>query len=132
MSHFTKIKTQVRDLEYLKKALTRMGLSFQEGNFTITQYGTTEKAEIKFDEAVGLSCQEDGTFAMVGDFYHSRNTGLRKYYSDNNRFSADIGTNYAIEQSKGALEEQQFFCSDNESAEVGSDGMIRMVYSRYE
>ena len=131
MSHWTKVKTKLRELDYIKKALSRMGLEFQEGNHTIKQYGTSEKAEIKLDDAVGLSRQEDGTWAMVGDFYHSRNQGLRKYYGNNNGFNTDLGTNYAIEQAKGQLEEQQFFCSENEEGKVGSDGMIRMTYSRF-
>jgi len=131
MSHWTKIKTKLRELEYVKKALTRMGLSFQEGNHTISQYGTKEKAEIKLDEAVGLSRQEDGTWAMVGDFYHSRNQSLRKYYGRNDLFNSDLGTSYAIEQATGQLEEQQFFCSENEEGKTGQDGMIRMTFERF-
>ena len=121
----------MRELEYVKKALTRMGLTFTEGDHKITQYGTTEKAQIKLDDAVGLSRQEDGTWAMVGDFYHSRNQNLRKYYGHTEGFNADLGTSYAVEQAKGQLEEQQFYCSENEEAKTGQDGLIRMVFERY-
>ena len=131
MSHWTKVKTKLRELEYLKKSLTRMGIAFQEGNHTIKQYGTTEKAEIKLDDAEGLSRQEDGTWAMVVDFYHSQNSSLRKYYGNNKAFETDLGTAYAVEQAKGQLEDQQFFCSENEQAKVGQDGMIRMVFERF-
>jgi hypothetical protein len=131
MSHWTKVKTKLREIEYIKKALTRMGLAYTEGNHTISQYGTKEKAEIKLDDAVGLSRQEDGTWAMVGDFYHSHNQGLRKYYGRNDLFNTDLGTNYAVEQAKGQLEEQQFFCSENEEAKPGQDGLIRMTFERY-
>jgi hypothetical protein len=57
-----------------------MGLEVQEGNFTIKQYGRSEQAELKVDDAVGLCKQQDGTWSMVGDFYHSHNTKLRQYY----------------------------------------------------
>ena len=133
MSHFTKIKTKLTSTEYIKKALDRMGVSYEEGNFTITQYGKSEKAEIKMDNAVGLSRQKDGTWAMVGDFYHSKSANLRKYYGygNNNRFSSELSTSYAIEQTKSELEAQQFSCTDNAEAAVGKDGLIRMTYESY-
>ena len=132
MSHWTKVKTKIRDLDYLKKGLSRMGLAFQEGNFTITQYGTSHQAQLKLDTAVGLACEADGTWAMVGDFYHSNTASLHKYYRNNQQFDADLSTAYAIEQTKGQLEEQQFFCSENADAEVSkSDGLIHMMYTRY-
>jgi hypothetical protein len=131
MSHFTKVSTKVKDLEYIKKALTRMGLEFKEGEFNISWYGKTEKAEIQIDKAVGLAKQADGTYSMVGDFYHSQNQKLRKYYGNNQGFAADLGTAYAVEQAKGELSQQQFYCSENENADIGSDGMIRMVFNRY-
>ena len=131
MSHFTKISLKIRDQEIVKKALTRMGFEFSEGKHTITQYGKSEKAEIKLDDAVGLSVQKDGTFAMVGDFYHSKNTQLRKYYGKTNNFTADLSTAYAIEEATTRLEEQQFFCTENTEAAVGADGLISMCFESY-
>lgn len=131
MSHFTKIKTKLANKEIIKKALSRIGLKFEEGNFKITQYGKTEKAELKLDKAVGLSLQKDGTWAMVGDFYHAKTQSLNKYYNNTKQFSADVNTAYAIEQSKSTLEDKQFFCSENEEAKIGSDGLIRMVFENY-
>jgi hypothetical protein len=131
ISHWTKVKTKLSNKEYLKKALGRMGLTFEEGNHTITQYGTSEAAQIKLDNAVGFSVQKDGTFAMVGDFYHSNNPKLRKYYSKTNLFNSDLTTAYAVEEATSRLEEQSFFCSENEAAEVSEDGLIRMVFNRY-
>lgn len=108
-----------------------MGYQPQVGDHKITQYDTTEKAEIKIDNAVGLSLQEDGTYSMVGDFYHSRTGGMRKYYGKNNQFTQDLQRDYAIEEAKQNLEEKQFFCTNNEEAEVGEDGMIRMTFESY-
>jgi hypothetical protein len=118
-------------MEHLKKALTRMGLEFTEGNHTITQYGTSEKAEIKLDNAVGFSRQEDGTFAMVGDFWHSKNKDLRKYYGKTKQFDKDISTSYAIEEAKSNMEAQNFFCTGNEAGEVGQDGLITMTFESW-
>lgn len=131
MSHWTKVTTKLRDKEILKKALTRMGLEYKEGEFTITQYGTSSKAEIKLDNAVGLAVQEDGTYSMVGDFYHSHNSKLRKYYGKTNQFAADLSTAYAIEEASTRLEEQQFYCSENAEGQVGEDGLITMVFESW-
>lgn len=131
MSHFTVVKLKLRDKEILKKALERMGLQFQEGDFTITQYGKSSKAEIKMDNAVGLAVQEDGTFAMVGDFYHSKNQKLSKYYGRTQQFASDLSTAYAIEEATTRLEEQQFYCSENSEGEVNEEGMIVMRFTSW-
>jgi len=130
MSHWTKVTTKISDVDALKKALTRMGLEFQEGDFEITQYGTTEKAELRLDDAVGFSKQKDGTFAMVGDFWHSKNPKLKKYYSNTGTFSKEMENAYAIEETILRMEEQQFDCVENMDSQVNSDGVIRMVFER--
>jgi hypothetical protein len=128
MSHWTKVKTKLTNREHLKKALDRMGLDFSEGNHKITQYKTTEKAELKLDNAVGLSQQKDGTWAMVGDFWHSKNPKLKKYYSKTGLFNKELETNYAIEEAISNMEQHNHFCTDNAEAEVGADGVIRMTF----
>jgi len=130
MSHWTKVKTKLTDKELLKKALTRSGFEFQEGNFTVTEYGTSEKAELLLDKSLGLSRQEDGSWAFVGDPYHCRTQGLSKYYRKLEELNNLLSTNYAIEDAREKLEAQQFFCTENEEAVVGEDGMITMTYTR--
>lgn len=131
MSHWTKVKTKISDLEALKKALDRMGIEYNEGTHNIKQYGKSEKAELKLDDAVGFSRQQDGTYSMVGDFYHSRNPKLRKYYGNTQQFTGDIQTAYAVEETVLRMEEQQFHCCENHDAVVGSDGLIHMTFERY-
>ena len=131
MSHWTKVKTKIKDMTALQNALKRMGLEFQVGNFSISQYGTTEKAEVKLDDAVGFSRQKDGTFSMVGDFYHSRNRRLSKYYGNTGKFQSDIGTAYAVEEAILRMEEMQFGCTENPEAKVGQDGLIHMTFERF-
>lgn len=130
MSHWTKIKTKLRDKEMLTKALDRLGFTYQEGSFTVKEYGKSEKAEILLDKSLGLSQQQDGTWAFVGDPYHCRAQNLRKYYGRMDKLTNEVGTAYAIEETTQMLEEQQFFCSENEEAKVGDDGLITMVFSR--
>ena len=130
MSHWTSIKTKIGDLEALKSALDRMGLIFEEGDFTISQYKTKAQAQLRLDTAVGFARQQDGTFAMVGDFYHSSNPLLSKYYSNTKQFQADIATAYGIEEGIARLSEQQFTCIENEEGTVDEDGLIHMTFER--
>ena len=131
MSHWTTVKTKLNSQSVLRKALKRMGFEAQEGDFSITQYGTTETAQLKIDDAVGLSRQKDGTFAMVGDFWHSHNRSLKGYYGRNEKFVKDLSTAYAVEEAFSNLEDQNFFCSENEKGEVGEDGLITLTFERY-
>lgn len=132
MSHWTKVKTKLKSLDLIKKALETMGLSYTEGKHTISQYGTSEKAELKLDNAVGLSEQKDGTYSMVGDFWHaSRGSKLKSYYGNSKKFTAELSTAYAVEEAKESMELQGFFCTDNSEAEVGEDGLIRMTFESF-
>ena len=127
MSHWTKVKTEIKDQALLEKALKQLGWKYETGNFKVTQYGTTEKAEIKFENALGLSRQEDGTWAMVGDPFHCSGP-MRKYYGKGDVFARDLSTAYSVVEAKDKLEDQGFECIENENAVVGPDGKITMTY----
>lgn len=131
MSHWTKVKTKLGNLDHIQKALTRMGYQYELGNFSITEYGTTEKAEIRLDKSLGLSLQEDGTYAFVGDPYHCRTQGLSKYYRQLDKLTGELSTAYAIEEAKYNLEQQNFFCTENAEGKVGEDGLIHMCFESY-
>ena len=131
MSHFTTVRTKLNNQSTLKKALRRMGFESQEGDFAITQYGITERAQLKIDNAVGLAREKDGTYSMVGDFWHSPNSKLKKYYGQNDQFVKDLSAAYAVEKAFFDLEEKNFFCTENDKAEVGEDGFITMTFESY-
>ena len=131
MSHWTTVKTKLNDQSLVRKALKRMGLEAQEGEFTITQYGTSETAQLMVDEAVGLARQKDGTFAMVGDFWHSKDRTAKSYYGRAEKFATDLSTAYAVEEAFTSLQDQNFFCTENEDAEVAEDGLITLSFERY-
>lgn len=129
MSHWTKIKLNLTNQDILQKALTRMGLKVEVGNFTINQYGQSSQATIRVDGAVGLTLEKDGTWSMVGDFYHSGSAKLKSYYGNNAKFQQDLTTAYAVEDIKEKLEglNMNFDITENAEAQIGADGMIRMV-----
>lgn len=80
MSHITRVKTQIRDLEALKEALAELGLTLEIGNVTVADYyGHEERCQARVkigDYFVGFRMTESGTYQMAGDFwgvYKSRN-----------------------------------------------------------
>ena len=128
MSHWTKIKLQLSDQSILEKALTRMGLKVETGKFKVSQYGTTEEVSVRVDNSVGFVKQADGTFSMVGDFYHAKGK-LNGYYGKNDKFQQDLNVAYGIEDAKQKLEDlgMGFEITENEEGVIGKDGMIRML-----
>jgi hypothetical protein len=128
LSHYLTVKVNVTNDRFLKQALAKMGLQFEEGNFRITQYGKTENAEIKFENALGLQKQKDGTWMLVGDPYHCQNKKLRSYYGNQN-FSKDLGIQYTLVETKEKLESMNFECVENSQGTVGKNGKIRMLYN---
>lgn len=131
MSHYTKVKSKVSNLDHIKKALTRLGYKYEVGNFTVTEYGTSEKAEVLLDKSLGLSLQEDGTYAFVGDPYHCRTQNLSRYYGKLDKLESEVSTAYAVEEAIYNLEQHQYFLSENAEAKVGEDGMITLTFDSY-
>jgi hypothetical protein len=73
MSHFTTIKTQIKDIEALRSACNEMGLTLLQ-NTTARGYGSSTrtgdfviKLEGPFDIAVNK--QQDGTFGLTTDWW---------------------------------------------------------------
>lgn len=128
MSHWTKIKLQLTDEAILEKALARMGFKVETGTFKISQYGESGNASIRVDNSVGFQKQSDGTFNMIGDFYHAGGK-LRQYYGKNEQFQQELNVAYGIEDAKQKLDDLGlgFEITENEQGIVGKDGMIRMV-----
>ena len=83
------------------------------------------------DKALGLSLQEDGTYAFVGDPYHASSQKVRKHYGRLENFTKELGVSYAVEETRDQLEQHQFFCTDNAEAKVSDDGLIHMVFESY-
>ena len=129
MSHWTKIKLNINNQDVLAKALKRMGLNVEAGDFTISQYGTSSKANLKVDKAVGFVKGENGCFSMVGDFYHASDSKLKSWYGNNADFTSKLNAAYGIEHAKQQLSELggDWTIEENEDGVIGKDGLIRMV-----
>ena len=131
MSHFVSVKSKVKNPTYLKNALTRLNIPFTEGNFVVESEGKRSKAEISVGKTAGMHREKDGTWSFVGDPYYCESEHVRKYYRKQDKFLVDLSTAYAIEETKGELTLQNFFCTSNEDAKIGADGKIHQVYTRF-
>lgn len=100
------------------------------GTKTITQYGQSDTASIWVDEAIGFKLEKDGTYTMVGDFYHSRGE-FKKYYGQNAKFEQELNCAYAIEDVKAKVDELGFTIDENPDFKIGTDGMIRVQAISY-
>lgn len=74
MSHFTTIKTQIRDAEALRAACAELGLELIPNAEARGYYTQTTKGDfvirLKGPYDVALNRQPDGTFAMTTDWFN--------------------------------------------------------------
>jgi hypothetical protein len=75
MSHVSQVKTQIKDLKFLKEAIKSYGFSYYEGEALISQYNAVNgtKVDLAMDmngnRNLGFNKTEDGTYEFCGDFY---------------------------------------------------------------
>ncbi len=73
MSHFTTIKTQIKDIEALKTACTEMGLPVSENAKARGYYDNHLRAEyviqLKGPYDIAVQKQKDGTFGLTSDLF---------------------------------------------------------------
>lgn len=135
MSHFVRVRSKVKNINFLKKALQRIGLNFVEENFIVNQYNQTEEAQICLDpknKSVGLQLQSDGTWSLVGDPYHAPHSSkIYSYYGKNEKFVKDLQLAYLVEESNDKLKQLGFECIENEQLQE-VDGKIISVYESSE
>jgi hypothetical protein len=133
MSHWVSIKLQLNDKDILVQALTRMGFEVEEGNFTISEYGKSAQADVRIDPSLGFSMQADGTYNIVGDFYHCKTEKARSFYQKEELFQQQLNVAYAIEDTTAKLQNLNmgFEITENIEGVVGADGMIRLVAVSY-
>ena len=73
MSHFTEIKTQIKDIEALRLAVQEMGLTLLQNADARGYYENTTKGEyvvrLKDPYDIAVNKQPDGTFGLTADLW---------------------------------------------------------------
>ena len=122
MSHFTKVRTQLQDLETLKRALVDLGYNVSEG--TVRGYaGQTVVAPIvvKLDTGLDIGFRQDGkNVQMVADFWGHK--------MDREKFVAQITQRYAYLTVLDQATKQGWQIMADE---VQQDGSVRLVMQRW-
>ena len=76
MSHFTEIKTQIKDIEALRSACHELGLTLLQHTEASGYYENKTKGDyvvqLKGPYDIALNKQEDGTFGLTADLWQGR------------------------------------------------------------
>ena len=123
MSHFTKIKVQIKNTEILHQVLQELGYEV-ECNTTVRGYqGNTTQAEyvIRQKNGYDLGFRRDGeNYEIVADFWGAR--------INQKEFVNSITQKYAHKTLMSTVQEQGF---NVEEEEVLEDGTVRVVVGRW-
>jgi len=122
MSHFTRVRTQLRNIDTVKQALEDLGYTVAEGKVRGYQ-GQLENADLVVNVGTNydIGFRRDGeNVTMVADFW-----GLR---INKDQFLKQVSQRYAY---LTVLDQAQSQGWQNVAEEVQADGSIRLVMQRW-
>lgn len=128
MSHFSTVKTELRDRDALRAALGDMGYDPREGQLSVRGYrGQSETAELAIAQPdgtdVGFRLNADtGCYELVADLQ------LWKQPVPVERFLAQLNQRYALRSILAATAEEGFQVSEQTNS---ADGSIELVVTRW-
>ncbi len=126
MSHFSSIKTQIRNLKSLKASLADLGMEWKEGSFPVRGYqGQTRQAEVvisqenNYDIGFSWNGQE---YELVADLQYWQQPLTV------DRFLQCVTQRYAFHTVIDESSKQGFSVTEQQKNE---DGSIRLVVQRW-
>jgi hypothetical protein len=126
MSHFSHIKTQVRNLPALESALTDLGVSWKAGPQPVRGYqGLVRNAEVVIEQSNGY----DIGFSWNGQEYEL--VADLQYWQQPltvDRFLSQVTQHYALSTVLSATSRQGFQVAERQQ---NQDGSIRLVVQRW-
>ncbi|NDJ15906.1 DUF1257 domain-containing protein [Myxacorys almedinensis] len=126
MSHFSQIKTQIRNLPSLKAALSDLGIDWKVGPCSVRGYrGQTQTAEVVVEQDNGY----DVGFAWNGHEYELvADLQYWKQASSVDRFLSKITQRYAYHTIVNEGSQKGFQVAEQNT---NQDGSIRLVLQRW-
>jgi hypothetical protein len=126
MSHFSNIKTQIRNLDSLKAALTDLGIQWKEGPSSVRGYqGQTRTAEVVVEQGnqydVGFSWNGN-EYELVADLQYWQQPLTVE------GFLRKVTQSYAYRTVVSESSKQGFQVTEQQKNE---DGSIRLVVQRW-
>lgn len=130
MSHFTEVKTKVKNIETIKKALKDLNYSFEYSSDLVSVrgfYGEKIPAEFKIstgtDYDLGLRKTASGDYEFVADFEM-----LKAHKVDFETIQSKIQQTYSMIEVKAILEEQGYELGEQLEDENGN---LQIVVSKW-
>lgn len=126
MSHFSNIKTQIRNLNCLQAALTDLGIDWKSGPVPVRGYqGQTKTAEVVIEQENGY----DIGFSSNGQEYELvADLQFWKQAWSVDRFLSKVTQQYAYQAVMSETSKQGFQVAEQQKNE---DGSIRLVVQRW-
>jgi hypothetical protein len=126
MSHFSQIKTQIRDLSSLQTALTDLGIAWKSGPQTVRGYqGQTYNAEVVIEQDNGYDIgfsQNQNHYELVADLqYWNQPLSVEG-------FLKQVTQRYAYQTVLKETTRQGFELTEQQQQQ---DGSIRLVLQRW-
>ena len=126
MSHFSQIKTQIRNIESLKDALTDLGVAWKDDSHSLRGYqGITHSAEVSIEQDNGydIGFKWNGKeYELVADFqYWAQNLSVEG-------FLRQVTQRYAYHTVVKETAKAGFQVSEQKD---NQDGSIRLVVQRW-
>lgn len=128
MSHFSQIKTKIRNLPALQAALTDLGADWKAGPQKVRGYrGTTEVAEVVIEQDNGYDLgfkhnSDTGDYELVADLqYWQQSLSVEGFLNK-------VTQRYAYHTVMAETADQGFQVAEQETA---ADGSIRLVLQRW-
>jgi len=125
VSHFTKVKTQMVEKQYLLDALKDLQYQYEDGDVEISGWrGAKQRAEVKVrtsNAGYDIGFRKNGNcYEMIADWWGIQ--GISK-----NSFAEQLNQRYAYHATRAKLESQGFTLVNEDSEK---DGQIRLVLRR--
>ncbi len=126
MSHFSQIKTQIRNLKSLQSALTDLGIDWKSGPTEVRGYrGQTSTAEVVIEQKNGY----DLGFTWNGNEYELvADLQFWQQASSVDRFIKMVTQRYAFQTVVNETAKQGFQVTEQQK---NQDGSVRLVVQRW-
>lgn len=127
MSHFSNIKTKIRNVESLTAALTDLGIEWKNGPQPVRGYkGDTRTAAVTITQAngydIGFSLNENSEYELVTDLqFWEQNWSV-------DRFISQVTQRYAYHTVVTEATKQGFQVAEERNQQ---DGSIKLVVQRW-
>ncbi|MDD3175438.1 MAG: DUF1257 domain-containing protein [Candidatus Nanoarchaeia archaeon] len=135
MSHFSTVRTEIKNRDHLVSALKQMNYSVKTGNYQCRGYqGNTQSVELLIENAgsgydLGFR-NNNGNYELVADWYGIKGVNsdqlINNIQSEITKIENKIKQEYAYNTVKEKLLDQGFEIDD----ELREDGEIRIKLSR--